>query len=84
MSIFAAPHENSVELEKSTMKIISAVTGYKYSANEIIEKVNIVMTDSTFQGIHDNLGHAKIKYCFLFNIDFKNQPFILKALKCLS
>ena len=37
-----------------------------------------------FQDIHDGLGHAKIKDCFLVNIDFKNQSFIVKALKCLS
>ena len=29
------------------MEIFSAAIGYKYSAKEIVEKVNFVMTDST-------------------------------------
>ena len=40
--------------------------------------------EKVFQDIHDGLGHAKIKDCFLINVDFQNQPFIIKALKCLS
>ena len=124
LCIFTESRESLAELEKSTMKMLSAATGYKYSAKEIVEKVNFVMTDSTaynlevfdsvcedlgaehsptsvtynmhvlimfqrkaekvFQDIHDILGHTKIKDCFLINIDFKKQAFIVKALKCLS
>ena len=40
--------------------------------------------EKVFQDIHDILGHTKIKDCFLVNIDFKNQLFLVKALKCLS
>ena len=124
MSIFTESRESLAELEKSTIEILSASVGFKYSPKDIIEKINFVMTDSTahnlkvfdsvcqdlgtehtptsvtcnmhvlmmfqrkaekvFQDIHDGLGHAKIKECFLVNVDFKNQPFIVKALKCLS
>ena len=40
--------------------------------------------EKVFQDIHDGLGHAKTKECFLVNVDFKNQPFIVNALKCVS
>ena len=36
-----------------------------------------------FQDIHDGIGNSKIKDCFLVDIDFQNQSFILKAVKCL-
>ena len=39
--------------------------------------------EKVFQNIHDGLGHAKIKDCFLVKVHFQNQPFIIKALKCL-
>ena len=124
MNIFTKSRESLAELEKSKMKMLSAATDYTYSAKELVEKVNFVMTDRTahnlkvfdsvcedlgaensptsvtcnmhvlkmfqlkaekvFQDIHEGLGHAKIKDCFLVNIDFKNQQFIVKALKCLS
>ena len=41
-------------------------------------------TGKVFQDIHDNLGHAKIKDCFLVKVDFQNQSFTKKGLKCLS
>ena len=62
MSIFTESRESLAELEKSTMKILSAATGYKYSAKEIVEKVNFVMTDSTahnlkvFDSVCEDLG----------------------------
>ena len=39
------------------MKILSAATGYKYSAKEIVEKVNFVMTHSTAHnlGVFDSV-----------------------------
>ena len=40
--------------------------------------------EKVFQDIHDGLRHAKIKDCFLVNVDYQNQPFLIKALKCLS
>ena len=124
MNIFTKSRESLAELEKSKMKMLSAATDYTYSAKELVEKVNFVITDNTahnlevfdsvcedlgaehsptsvtynmhvlmmfrrkaekvFQDIHDILGHTKIKDCFLVNIDFKNQLFLVKALKCLS
>ena len=40
--------------------------------------------EKVFQEIHDGFSYAKIKECFFVNVDFKNQPFIVKALKYLS
>jgi len=124
MSIFTESCESLAELERSTIEILSASVGFKYSPKDIIEKINFVMTDRTahnlkvfdsvcqdlgtehthtsvtcnmhvlmmiqrkaekvFQDIHDGLGHTKIKECFLVYLDFKNQPFIVQALKFLS
>ena len=39
--------------------------------------------EKVFQEIHDGFIYAKIKECFFVNVDFKNQPIIVKALKCL-
>ena len=36
------------------------------------------------QEIHDLLGKKKINECFLVDIEFKNESFVLKSLKCLS
>ena len=36
------------------------------------------------QRIHDNLGKQRIKDCFLVDVDFQNESFVVKALKCLS
>ena len=47
MSIFTESRESLAELGKSTIKILSAAKGYKYSAEEIVKKINFVMTDST-------------------------------------
>ena len=35
------------------------------------------------QQIHDSLGNQKINECFLVDIEFKNQSFIIKSLNCL-
>ena len=36
------------------------------------------------QEIHDSLGNKKIHECFLVDVEFKNESFVLKSLKCLS
>ena len=36
------------------------------------------------QEIHDTLGHKKINDCFLVDVEFKNESFVIKSLKCLS
>ena len=45
--ILTESRESLAELEKSTIEILSAATGYKYSAKDIVEKINFVMTNST-------------------------------------
>ena len=47
MSIFTESRESLCDLEKTTLQILSASTGYKYSSKKIVEKINFVMTDST-------------------------------------
>ena len=37
-----------------------------------------------FQQIHDSLGKQKISDCFLVGVEFRNESFIIKAIKCLS
>ena len=45
MSIFTEFRESLAELEKSTIEILSASIGFKYSPKDTIEKINFVMTD---------------------------------------
>ena len=51
ISIFTESCESLAELEKSKIKLLSAATGYKYSAKVIVEKVSSLMTDSTANNI---------------------------------
>ena len=44
MSIFTESRESLAELEKSTMKMLSAATGYTCSGKEMFGNVNFVMT----------------------------------------
>ena len=39
--------------------------------------------NSVYQQIHDAMSDRKLKDCFLVNIDFKNESFIYKAMRCL-
>ena len=34
--------------------------------------------------IHDALGIEKINNCFMVDVDFHSESFVVKALKCLS
>ena len=36
------------------------------------------------QEIHDSLGKKKISECFLVDVEFRNESFVVKSLKCLS
>ena len=36
------------------------------------------------QRIHDHIGQQKIKDCFLVDVEFQSESFVIKALKCLS
>ena len=45
MSIFTESSESLADLEKSTVEILSASVGFKYSPKDIIEKINFVMTN---------------------------------------
>ena len=47
VDIFTEIREYLAEWEKSPIQILSAATGYKYSAKYIVEKMNFFMTDST-------------------------------------
>ena len=124
LGIFTESRESLKDLEITTLKILSAATGHKYSEQDVLKKISSVMTDSTshnleviglvaeelevehipktllcnihplmmFQGqmkglcldIHNSLGNKKITDCFLVDVEFKNESFIIKSLKCLS
>ena len=47
MSIFTESKESLKELEVTTLKILSAATGGRYSESDILSQVSFVMTDST-------------------------------------
>ena len=34
------------------------------------------------QDIHNSLGNKKITDCFLVDVEFKSEPFVIKSLKC--
>ena len=36
------------------------------------------------QKVHDQLGSMKLADCFLVDIDFRNESFVVKAIKCLT
>lgn len=126
LSIVTESHESLKELEITTLKILSASTGYKYSEDEIFKKVSFVMTDSTahnigvtslvcdelgieeserpktllcnlhplmmfqnkekefYSEVQQSFGNKKLDECFTVDIDFKDENFILKAIKCLT
>ena len=126
MGIFTESRQSLADLQKTTLKILSASTGNKYTEKEILEKIQFIMTDSTahnigviqkvcedleidsnlapkslvcnihplmmfqrqvkkvFSIIHDAFGNAKIKECFLVEVEFQNESFIVKAITCLS
>ena len=39
---------------------------------------------SLCQSIHDSLGKGKIDDCFLVDVDFRSESFVIKAMRCLS
>ena len=122
--IFTESRESLKELEITTLNILSAACLHKYSAQDILKKIDFVMTDSTShnlevieqvcnemevenvpatllcnihplmmlqgkikelcQEIHDSLGKRKINECFLVDVEFRNESFVVKSLKCLS
>ena len=122
--VFTESRETLSELVKFTLKILCAASGYKYESNELLKKVQFVMTDSTShnlnaveqvcedldvdevsstmlcnvhplmlfqrkikdmcQQIHDQIGKQKLNDCFLVDVEFRNESFVVKAIKCLT
>lgn len=123
-SIFTESRNSLKDLEITTLRILAASSGHKYSEQDILKRISFVMTDSTshnkgvielvcqelnveqipatllcnvhplmmFQGkikelcqeIHDLLGNKKINDCFMVDVEFKSESFIIKSIKCLS
>ena len=122
-SIFTETRESLEELEVMTIRMLVAASGYRYSEQDILRKIDFVMHDSTshnlkvinnvcerfnveapksllcnihplmmfqrqvkdvFQSVHDTLGKDRIVECFLVDVDFANEDFISKAIKCLT
>jgi len=124
LSVVTETHENLKNLEITTLQILSAATGYKYSEQDILSRINFVMTDSTahnigviekvchelevsvvpktllcnihplmlfqsklkefFDDIQQSFGARKLDDCFTVDIDFKDENFVLKSIKCLT
>ena len=123
-AVFTESRETLAELVDCTLDILVASSGHRYKKDELISKVDFVMTDSTshnlnviekvcedlnvedvpdtllcnvhplmlfqrkikelLQQIHDQLGKQKLSDSFLVDVDFKNESFVVKAIKCLS
>ena len=121
LSIFTESRKSLEELQITTLKILSAPTGHKYLGEDIFERINFVVTDSTshnleviamvekelqvneipktlfcnvhplmmFQAklkeicydIHNSLGNKKFVECFLVDVDFKHESFVIKSLR---
>ena len=122
--VFTESRETLSELVKFTLKILCAAFGYKYKSNELLKKVQFVMTDSTShnlnvveqvcedldvdevpstmlcnvhplmlfqrkikdmcQQIHAQIGKQKLNDCFLVDVEFRNESFVVKAINCLT
>ena len=126
LSIVTESHESLKDLEITTLKILSAATGYKYKEDDIVKRIDFVMSDSTahnigvmqkvceelsieesdcpktllcnihplmmfqtklkecYNDIQQSFGTKKLDACFTVDIDFKDENFILKGIKCLT
>ena len=51
LPIVTESHENLKDLEVTTLKILTAAAGYKYSEQDILSKINFIITDSTAHNI---------------------------------
>ena len=49
------------------------------SAHDVPRKIKELCQD-----IHNSLGNKKITDCFLVDIEYKNESFVIKSIKCLS
>ena len=38
----------------------------------------------TCQMLHETLGNEKISNCFMVDVEFRNESFVIKAIQCLS
>ena len=74
LTIVTESHETLKELELTTLKILSAATGYKFSEAQILNKITFVMTDSTAH----NIGVME-KVCAELQLDEAQCP---KTLLC--
>ena len=126
LNIVTESRETLKDLEKTTLEILSAATGYKYTESEIFKKVKFVMSDSTahnlgvtellcedleieendrpqtllcnihplmlfqnkqkelYSEIQQSFGTKKLDDCFTVDVDFKDENFVVKAIKCLT
>lgn len=122
--IVSEARESLSELELSTLEILSAASGGRYTPKQLFERIEFRMSDSTAhnlkvgglvaeklasdhqptqllcnihplmmfqnaikkvcQDIHAKLGKKKINECFIADVDFANEGFIIKAMKCMA
>ena len=126
MPITTESHETLKMLQLTTLNILSAATGWKYMEDDIMKKIDFVMTDSTahnlgvtelvcqelgideedspktllcnihplmcfqnklkefYNEVQQSFGNKKLDSCFTVDIDFKDENFVLKSIKCLT
>ena len=124
MSIVTESRESIADLEITTLKILSASSGYKYTEKDILSKIKFHMADSTahnlkviekvceevgvddvpktllcnvhplmlfqskikefFDDIQRSFGTQKLGEAFTVEIDFRDENFVIKSIRCLS
>ena len=87
LGVFTESRETLKDLEITTLKIISAASGHKYTKQDILCKIihPLMMLQGKIkelcQEIHNALGNKKINECFLIDVEFKNESSVVKSLK---
>ena len=71
------------------VKIMDKELNSKHNPPALICNVHLLMMfqnkiKDLCQQIYDSIGKKRIKECFMVNVEFTNESFILKALKCFS
>jgi hypothetical protein len=61
MGIFTESQGSLADLQKTKLRILSALTGNRYSEKEILEKIQFIMTDSTTHNIGSELYKKFVK-----------------------
>ena len=75
-------------LRTTASKILSAASFHRYSENDIFNRTDFVMTDSTSHNLEViksvSLGKKRIGECFLVDAGFRNESLVIKSLNIIN